>query len=152
MPLIVRLLLITFSILLINALINGHISCFFIDNDKPEIDSMLQRILVTIWCIIICLTKKQYRKLKDAFSLLNSNSFKMNYSLKRISYIKNVRFKVIYCVLWIMLFFSFSLIIVNIFNLNYVEMITKNYLYYQLIIWFSEAFLLSTSSLHQRMK
>lgn len=150
MHLFLRLFLIIFSIIVINTLINGHIAYFYIGKEKPELDFILLKIFVTVWCVLICLAKKQHKKLKYAFCLFSPKSLKSNYSLKRILYFEKVRFKVFYCVLWVMMFFSFLLIILNFFNLNQIELITRNYLYYQLIMWFLESFLLVMNNVKKR--
>ena len=89
MPLSIRLFLIISSIMIINTLINGHITYFYIGKAKPEFDSLLLRIIVTIWGIVICLSMKQYKKLKDTFCLLSINSLRTSIHYKE-SYILEI--------------------------------------------------------------
>lgn len=134
------LILIIISQLVFNFFINEHIYFFSIQKNDIKPDSLFLRFFISIFCFFICLIKKQFKKIKDSFCLIDWKVIKNTFSITRIKYIKLVRFRSFFLLLWMMELLFVILFILNLFNIGI--MITRNVLYYQIILWFVEAFLL----------
>ena len=134
--------LIFISLLINNFFINQHIYHFTSSSGKTESDSLFMRLIVLIWSIIICIIKKQFAKIKDVFCLVNLRMLKNYFSIKRIWFIKNVKYKILYGVFWLIIFVFIILIILNILKIEQINEPTRNILFLQMLFWFMESFLL----------
>ena len=137
--------LIFISLLINNFFINQHIYHFCTVYDKIESDSLFIRLIVLIWSIVICIIKKQFAKVKDIFCLVNLGVLKNYFSVKRIMLIKNVKYKILYGIFWLMIFVFIILIVLNILKIERIDETTKNILFIQMLFWFIESFLLLRS-------
>ena len=140
-----ELMLIFFSILILNYLINSHIVFFSVDKkiSKDFNESIFMRFVVTVWSIIVCLKLKQYKKIKYTFSLIDYKTFLRRISFKRIIFLRKVRYKILFIILWIFYFLDIVLIVITSIRLNNFEFYIKKVLLFHIYLWFIEAFFLT---------
>lgn len=140
-----ELMLIFFSILILNYLINSHIVFFSVDKkiSKDFNESFFMRFVVTVWSIIVCLKLKQYKKIKYTFSLIDYKTFLRRISFKRIIFLRKVRYKILFIILWIFYFLDIVLIVITSIRLNNFEFYIKKVLLFHIYLWFIEAFFLT---------
>lgn len=138
------LILILFSILIINYLINSHILFFAVSKKirKEFTDSIFIRFLCSVYTIFVCLKLKKYKEIRYAFSLLDYKIFLQRISFKRILYLTKVRYKILFLILWIFYFLDIILIPIILFKLNNFDFYIKNILLFQEYLWLIETFFL----------
>ena len=137
-------ILILFSILIINYLINSHILFFAVSKKirKEFTVSIFIRFLCSVYTIFVCLKLKKYKEIRYAFSLLDYKIFLQRISFKRILYLTKVRYKILFLILWIFYFLDIILIPIILFKLNNFDFYIKNILLFQKYLWLIETFFL----------
>ncbi len=143
-----------FSILMINYLINSHIVFLAVTKkiSKDFYDSIFLRLIITVWSLIICLKLKQYKKIKYTFSLIDYKTFLRRISFKRIIFLRKVRYKILFIILWIFYFLDIVLIVITSIRLNNFEFYIKKVLLFHIYLWFIEAFFLTFFSKKKKNK
>lgn len=140
-----ELMLIFFSILILNYLINSHIVFFSVDKkiSKDFNESIFMRFVVTVWSIIVCLKLKQYKKIRYTFSLIDYKNTLRRISFKRILCFSKVRYKILFIILWFFYFTDIVLMAIASIKLDNIEFYIRNLLFLHIYLWFIEAFFLT---------